>query len=55
MTNVQIIEALVEKLGKKIEWRMAEFGDTYAQAKAKISEESVAGPAVWSVLDARFA
>lgn len=55
MTNTQIIASLVNKLTSKIEWRMAEMGETYAEAKSKVSEQSVAGPAVWEKLDAIYA
>lgn len=53
--NRQIIEAFVAKLSRRIEWRIADFGETYAQAKEYIQKESVAGPAVWAELDALFA
>lgn len=54
MTNNQIIASMVEKLSRKIEWRINEMGDTYEQAKLKVAEQSVAGPAVWEKLDAIF-
>lgn len=55
MTNSQMITSLVASLAKKIAWRMTEMGDTYAEAKEKVAEASVAGPAVWKILDEQFA
>jgi hypothetical protein len=54
MTNSQIIEKLSSQLIKKIEWRMADLGENYATAKAKVQQDSVAGPAVWAVVDSKF-
>lgn len=54
MTNNQIIANLVSSLSRKIEWRMSEMEETYSEAKAKIAEQSVAGPAVWEKLDSIF-
>jgi hypothetical protein len=36
-------------------WRMEEMEDTYEQAKAYAQERSVAGQAVWKILDEKFA
>jgi hypothetical protein len=55
MTNAQIIANLFASRARKIEWRMAEFGESYAEAKSKVAEQSVAGPVVWEKLDAAFA
>lgn len=55
MNNTQIIEALVKKLTATIVWRMEEMEDSYEQAKAYVKERSVAGPAVWKILDEKFA
>lgn len=54
MTNTQIIANLVHSLARKIEHRMVELGDSYEAAKATVSANSVAGPAVWAELDAMF-
>lgn len=54
MTNNEIIANLIAGLSRKIEWRMAEMDETYAEAKAKVAEQSVAGPAAWEKLDAIF-
>lgn len=54
MTNTEIIANLVAGLVNKIDWRMTEMGEAYAEAKAKVAEQSVAGPAVWAKLDAIF-
>jgi len=55
MTNAQIIEALVNKLSATIVWRMEEMEDSYDEAKAYAQERSVAGDAVWKILDEKFA
>ena len=55
MTNAQIIESMVSKLSKKIEWAMTEIGETYAQAKARVMRNSCAGSSVWAALDAKYA
>ena len=55
MTNTQTIAALTAKLSAKIEYRMNELGDSYEAAKIKVSQDSVAGPAVWAKLDEMFA
>jgi len=54
MTNQQIAEILVAKLSRQIEHRMAEMKESYSEAKAKVAESSVAGPAVWQILDSKF-
>lgn len=54
MTNAQIIDTLAKKLIKQIAFRMAEMGESYDQAKAVAMSSSVAGPAVWAVVDAHF-
>jgi hypothetical protein len=54
MSNATVINTLVAKLAAKIEWAMTELEMTYAEAKAYVSKSSVAGPAVWEILDARY-
>ena len=54
MNNQQIIETLVKKLSRTIEWRMEDFKESYAEAKDYAKEKSVAGPAVWDVLDKKY-
>lgn len=55
MSNAQMIEAFANKLSARVTYRMEIFGDTYAKAKSMVQLESVAGDAVWAILDARFA
>ena len=55
MNNQQIIEALVAKLSARIQHRMEMMEVGYAEAKVYVSESSVAGPAVWKILDEKFA
>lgn len=54
MTNAEIVRILVNKLSLKIESRMSFFDETYAQAKAKVSADTVAGSAVWEIIDAKY-
>lgn len=55
MNNQQIIEALVAKLTSRIQHRMEMMEVSYAEAKAYVADSSVAGPAVWKILDEKFA
>jgi len=55
MSNSQMIEAFAAKLAARITFRMESFGDTYAKAKSVVMIESVAGPACWAIVDAKFA
>lgn len=55
MTNAQIIETFVVKLTARIQHRMDAFGDSYEKAKSVVQLESIAGPKVWAILDAKFA
>lgn len=54
MTNAQIIETLAAKILRAIVYRMTERGETYAEAKASVKPTTVAGPAVWAIVDAKF-
>ena len=55
MKNSEIIAKLVKQISDKIEFRMRDLGNSYEEAKAIVSEQSVAGPAVWAQVDAIFA
>lgn len=55
MSNADIIKALFVKLSRKIDARMSQLGETYSEAKAVTLEQSVAGVAVWALLDAKYA
>jgi len=55
MTNYEIKIQLFKKVSRVIEWRMNEMQETYVQAKVIAKENSVAGPAVWEMLDKTYA
>lgn len=55
MTNAQMIQNFAAKLIARVTYRMETFGDDYAKAKSMVSLESVAGPACWAIVDAKFA
>ena len=55
MTNAQIIEILTAKTLRSIAYRMTERGESYAEAKTAVKPTTVAGPAVWAIIDAKFA
>lgn len=55
MTNADIIKNLSTKLIRVIARRMADLGQVYADAKAAVTESTLAGPAVWERVDAFFA
>lgn len=54
MTNAQIIEILTAKVLRAIAYRMTERGENYAEAKLAVKPTTVAGPAVWAIVDAKF-
>lgn len=54
MNNQQIIENLVKKLSHTIDWRMEDFEESYEEAKEYTKDKSVAGPAVWAILDEKY-
>lgn len=54
LTNQQIISNLVKIVSGKIEWRMEDFEETYEQAKEWVKDKTVAGPAVWEILDEKY-
>jgi hypothetical protein len=54
MTNSQLIAHMVASTSREIEHRMKGFGDTYAEARAKVKDQTCAGPAVWEKIDATF-
>lgn len=54
MNNQQIIETLVKKLSRTIEWRMGDFEESYKEAKEYAQKTSVAGSAVWDILDEKY-
>lgn len=55
MKNSESVAKLVRQISDKIEFRMADLGNSYEEAKAIVSEQSIAGPAVWAEVDAIFA
>lgn len=54
MTNAQMIENFVEKLTKRIQFRMDAFGDNYEKAKRMVQLESCAGVKCWEIVDKKF-
>ena len=57
MTNSQIIANISKKLIACIEFQMSDdgMGLSYAEAKAFAAKSSIAGAAVWAVVDSYFA
>ena len=55
MTNAQMIQNFSVKLIRQVSFRMEAFGETYEEAKSMAMLESVAGPACWVIVDAKFA
>lgn len=55
MTNAQIIDTLSKRLIARASNLIADLDLTYTQARGRLQAESVAGPAVWSIVDAHFA
>jgi len=54
MTNTLLIATLSAKFARIIKHRMNDIGDSYEEARAYAAGRSVAGPAVWAVIDAEF-
>lgn len=54
MTNAQMIADFAAKLIARVQFRMDNFGDTYAKAKGMVQIESVAGPKCWAIVDQHF-
>lgn len=55
MTNAQIIETLAAKITRRIEYFTRDLGLSLDEAKARAKAESVAGVAVWEVVNAQYA
>ncbi len=55
MTNAEFIQSLADKAISRIRSIMEVRGCCYNNARAIFAAESLAGPAVWAIVDAHFA
>jgi len=54
MTNQNDAKALFNTLARAVEWRIERMHETYLEARAKVKEKSIAGAAVWKMLDKKY-
>ena len=54
MTNQNDVKALFKTLACAIDWRIERMQETYLEARAKVKEKSIAGSAIWKMLDKKY-